>query len=200
MENKNKIINTLKNKGLLEILYYSMCLLFNKLLSILKILFLIIRGYRIDYSVLLDGSNVFFQTTKKAIFVGKNSRLGKNTRVSAGFNGKIQIGSNVLLDDGCIVMAQNKIIIGNNTWIAAYCFVTDFNHKYDQKNININSQGYVTKPVIIEEDVWIGTHCVILPGVTIGKGSVIGAGSIVTKSIKPYSIAVGNPARVIKER
>ena len=55
-------------------------------------------------------------------------------------------------------------------------------------------------PVIIEDDVWIGARAIILPGVIIGKGSVIGAGAVVAKSIPPYSVAVGNPARVVKTR
>ena len=56
------------------------------------------------------------------------------------------------------------------------------------------------RPVIIEDDVWIGARVIILPGVTIGTGSVIGAGAVISKSIPPYSVAVGNPARIVKNR
>lgn len=201
MENKNQIIrNTFKNKGLLEIFYCSCSLALNKGLSIIKITLLRLRGYRVDYSVVLGGDNTFFQTNKHAISIGKNSRLGKHTRVSAGFSGKIAIDKNVLLDDSSYIMAQGKISIGENTIIAAFCYIVDFNHNYNDLKTPIVQQGYAFLPITIEENVWIGTHVVILPGVTIGKGSVIGAGSIVTKSIKPYSIAVGNPAKVIKQR
>jgi acetyltransferase-like isoleucine patch superfamily enzyme len=61
-------------------------------------------------------------------------------------------------------------------------------------------ENTISKEVVIEDDVWLGYNVIVLPGVTIGKGSVIGAGSVVSKDIPPYSIAIGNPARVIKKR
>ncbi len=57
-----------------------------------------------------------------------------------------------------------------------------------------------TKPVTIEDDVWIGTRVIILPGLTIGRGSILGAGTVVTKDIPPFSVVVGNPGRIVKNR
>lgn len=74
------------------------------------------------------------------------------------------------------------------------------NHRFSDVTKLIKEQGVETKGIIIESDVWIGANCCVLDGVTIGRGSVIGAGSIVTKSIPPMSVAVGNPCRVIKQR
>jgi acetyltransferase-like isoleucine patch superfamily enzyme len=62
------------------------------------------------------------------------------------------------------------------------------------------NESTIAKPVIVDDDVWLGYNVTVLPGVTIGKGSVIGAGSVVTKNIPPYSIAVGNPCKVIGQR
>lgn len=169
-----------------------------RLLSILKIAILNIRGYRIDYSVTLRGGNTFFQSVKDAINISNNSIIGRNTRISSGEDGKVFIAENVLVDDYTFIMAHESISIGKNTKIAAFCFITDFNHRFDDKKLSIVKQGYVVKPVLIGENVWIGTHCVILPGVTIGDRVVIGAGSIVTKNLPSNSVAVGNPARVIK--
>jgi maltose O-acetyltransferase len=74
-------------------------------------------------------------------------------------------------------------------------------HAFDDVDVPINQQGNLeTREVVIGDDVWIGTRVIIMPGVTIGSGSVIGAGSIVTKDIPGMSIAVGNPARVIRNR
>jgi maltose O-acetyltransferase len=74
-------------------------------------------------------------------------------------------------------------------------------HAYENPNIPINQQGAtLRKPVVIGNDVWIGTRVVIMPGVTIGNGAVIGAGAIVTKSIPPFAVAAGVPAKVVKWR
>ncbi|MCA9936785.1 MAG: hypothetical protein KC415_22775 [Anaerolineales bacterium] len=64
----------------------------------------------------------------------------------------------------------------------------------------ISEQGYTNAPIVIEDDVWIGFQAVILPGVTVGKGSIIGAGAVVTKDVPPYSIMGGVPARLIRQR
>ena len=105
---------------------------------------------------------------------------------------------------------KEKINIGSFSSIGQNVCITDFNHAYERItssfiNYMIFNEEYtkdiVTKgPVILEEDVWIGSNTVILPGVNIGRGSVIGAGSVVTANIPRYSIAVGNPARVIAKR
>lgn len=193
------LFRSIDNKGVLETFIHLSKSIITWICSFVFITFLRLRGYDLDWSVTLLGGNDFFQSYKQAISIDKDTRIGRNTRISAGFMGKIQIGKNVLIDDSCIIMAQDKIVIGNNTWIAACCFVTDFNHKYNDNTKLIFEQGYEAKPVSIGENVWIGTHTVILPGVTIGDRTVIGAGSIVTKDIPANSVAVGNPARVIKK-
>ena len=75
------------------------------------------------------------------------------------------------------------------------------NHDFKRTDITMDKQGWsAEKPVVIEDDVWIGSRVTILPGVTIGEGSIIGASSVVTKSCPPYSIVVGNLAVVVKSR
>lgn len=105
---------------------------------------------------------------------------------------------------------SEKIHIGSFSSIGQNVCIIDFNHSYEKisssfMNSMVFNQEFtrdiVTKgPVVIEEDVWIGSNAVILPGVCIGRGSVVGAGSVVTAHIPRYSIAVGNPARVIAKR
>lgn len=194
----NLISDSINRKGIIETIIHGSKNLLDKLLSLIKITFLKIRGYRIDYSLLLRGNNFFFQSTKNAVTVSKNTIIGKNTRISAGGNGKVYIGESVLIDDCNFIMAHEKIVIGKNTKIAAFCFITDFNHKYTDIKKTVKEQGYETKPVVIGENVWVGTHVIILPGVTIGDRAVIGAGSVVTKDVPANSVAVGNPAKVIK--
>ena len=83
--------------------------------------------------------------------------------------------------------------------IAANSYIINNDHEIYQ-NLSPNLSGHITRNIIIEDNVWIGANCVILKGVKIGEGAIIGAGSIVTKDIKPYSINVGNPCKMIKFR
>jgi acetyltransferase-like isoleucine patch superfamily enzyme len=111
----------------------------------------------------------------------------------------IKMGEKVFIGHACEFVCNTKIIIGNNCLIASKCTLNDTGHEYN-RNANINSQPITSKEIIIEDDVWIGTSCVILQGVTIGQGSVIAAGSVINKSIPPYEVWAGVPARFIKKR
>lgn len=111
----------------------------------------------------------------------------------------IKLGEKVFIGHACEFVCNTKIVIGNNCLIASNCTINDTGHEF-QPNANINSQPITSKPIIIEDDVWIGTSCVILQGVTIGSGSIIAAGSVVNKFVPPYEIWAGVPARFIKKR
>ena len=112
----------------------------------------------------------------------------------------IRIGANTRVHGTCI-HAQKSVIIGSNCLIAANCQIFDGNaHDVsfpDVKN-RITTTGE-SKPINIEDDVWVGTNSIILPGVTIGRGSVISANSVVNSYIPPMVIAGGNPAKILKE-
>ena len=194
------LYKTLNHKGIIESAVRICQYILGRTRSFITVLWLRIRGYTLDLSLYLGGANQFFQSYKDHIVVGKNSRFGRYTRVDAGFNGKIVIGNNVLIDDNCFITAQKSITIGNDVMIAAYSFVTDFNHTFSSKKKRIDLQGFERNPVIIEDDVWIGTQVCILKGVTVGHGAVIGAGSVVTRNVKPYEVVAGNPAKHIRYR
>ena len=109
------------------------------------------------------------------------------------------VGNNVSFNRNTVI--RGRFEIGSNVAIAPNCTIIGLNHGFSDLSIPIKKQKCTSKGgCIIENDVWIGANCVILDGVRIGEGSVIGAGSVVTKSIPPYSIAVGNPCRVISSR
>ena len=100
---------------------------------------------------------------------------------------------------GCFI--DNSVTIGNYVMMGPEVLIYTRNHRHDIVDTPMARQGFDSvKPVLIEDDVWIGARVIILPGVTIGKGSIIGAGAVVAKNIPPFSVAVGNPARVIKSR
>jgi acetyltransferase-like isoleucine patch superfamily enzyme len=117
--------------------------------------------------------------SSKYVFIG-SSQLGEYSVISARKGGEIYIGDNVIMG-GRIVFHT-------------------LNHNFEKKDFLIKTQGISVKPIKIEDDCWIGSDTIILPGVTIGKGSVIGAGSVVTKDVAPYSVVVGNPAKMVKKR
>jgi len=109
----------------------------------------------------------------------------------------------VTLKDGAIVGIGSVVIgpvqLGENAACSQHCFIGGQSHHYEDISKNFLRQGFETKEVIIQHDVWIGSNSVILCGVKIGNNSVIGGGSVVTEDIPPYCVAVGNPARVIKK-
>lgn len=111
------------------------------------------------------------------IEIGDNSGLGINSRVS----GPLKIGKDVMMGPEIIIYTSN--------------------HKIDDINIPMIQQGETPKEMVeIEDDVWIGARAIILPGIKIGRGSVVGAGAVVTKDVPSYAIVGGNPARIIRYR
>lgn len=115
----------------------------------------------------------------------------------------ITLGNDCSINHNNIFQAGKKdgrIIIGNNLLTAANCMFIAYNHGYESTDIPIMYQECNDAAIIIEDDVWMGYGVIVLPGVHIGKGAIIGAGSVVTKDIPPYSIAVGVPAKVINNR
>lgn len=113
----------------------------------------------------------------KGISIGDNSGIG----VSCTVYGPLQIGKDVMMGPEVIILTQN-----HDTSRTDIPMIQQFNFK--------------RAGVVIEDDVWIGTRCIILPGVHIGRGAVIGAGALVTKDVEPFTIVGGNPARIIKKR
>jgi acetyltransferase-like isoleucine patch superfamily enzyme len=112
----------------------------------------------------------------------------------------LRMGDRVSINAHCFINAKGGVTIGDHVRIAHGTTIMSENHNFSDRDTPIHQQGTTAGPVVIGEDVWIGSRSVILPGVTVGKGSVIGAGSVVTKDVEPFSVMAGNPARMIKER
>jgi acetyltransferase-like isoleucine patch superfamily enzyme len=116
----------------------------------------------------------------------------------------VSIGQRCQMNVGTIIAANNckggGVIIGDDVLIGPGVLLHSGNHIYRDSNININKQGHIFQEILIDDDVWIGAKSIVLSGVTIGKGCVIAAGSVVTKDTEPYGLYAGIPARRIKER
>ncbi len=107
----------------------------------------------------------------------------------------IHLGDNVYFNTNCLILDSAPVHIGNNVLIGPGVHIYTASHPLEQ---DLRRQYSIAKPVTIESDCWIGGNSVICPGVTIGQGTVVGAGSVVTKSLPSFVMAAGNPARIIK--
>ena len=112
-------------------------------------------------------------------------------------SGDVLLGDRVRVGIGSVIIGPVKM--GSGSGLGQHVFVSGFNHGYADAGKNSSDQPLDIRPTVIEEEAHIGANSVVLAGVTIGKRCQIGAGSVVTKDIPPFSIAVGNPAKVIKQ-
>jgi len=134
---------------------------------------------------------------------GMFARCGKNVNVEHGADigtGRyISIGDNSGIGVHC--SAGGPLTIGNDVMMAPEVVILFANHKSDDVETPMRLQGDEPPlPVVIEDDVWIGTRAIILPGRRLGKGCIVGAGAVITKDVEPYSIVAGNPARAVGSR
>lgn len=143
------------------------------------------------------------------ITINDNCKIGPECRIEAWdsynnerFTPSIELGKDVRINSRCHIGSINKIKIGDNTLIGSNVMIIDHSHgknKYNEMKIHPSERNLYSKgAVVIGENCWICENVSILPNITIGKCSVIGANAVVTKDVPPYSIAVGNPARVVK--
>jgi acetyltransferase-like isoleucine patch superfamily enzyme len=131
--------------------------------------------------------------------IGAHTLLEPDVWLIAPAPARIRIGSGTFLNLGVMVAALDLVEIGDHCMLANGCFVTDASHRFEDPHRPVPWQGFTTKgPTRIGDNVWCGAHVVVTTGVTIGERSIIGANSVVTADIPPYSIAAGAPARVVR--
>lgn len=149
---------------------------------------------------------------------GKRSCIRRRTRLDVTPWNKFILGDESTIEDftavnngvGDVVIGNrtrvglsNTIIgpvhIGDDVRLAQNVVLSGLNHNYQEIDSPIHTQGVSTKPIRIEDESWLGANVVVVPGVTIGKHSIVAAGSVVTKNVPPYSVVVGNPAKVLKK-
>lgn len=195
--------------------------------KIIKLL-LLIKSYLITYLFKQSSSNNLFEISsiqygKKSISLGSNNKFKKYSKISVDYDfekqfinidnnntfetfsivrsqgGYIKIGSNNFIGEKVQIQGYGGVEIGDNCMIAANTFISSSNHDFSEpgsKQYLLNEIGLTT---IIDDSTWIGSNCTILAGVKIGKFCIIGAGSVVTKNIPDYHIAIGNPAKIVKQ-
>ena len=171
----------------------------------------------------------FLQLIRRTFMLAQGAKINSSTRIpklSINWPHQLSIGDNCTLEDHLIfkydsvwkkgpnIHIGNNVFIGNNTefnisskiliaddcLIASNCTFIDHNHGLSESKVPIRLQQTKSRPITIDENVWIGANSTILIGVSIGKGAVIGAGSVVTKNIPPNEIWAGVPAKLIRKR
>jgi acetyltransferase-like isoleucine patch superfamily enzyme len=132
--------------------------------------------------------------------IGANTLLEPGVWLTAPAPARIRIGAGTFLNLGVMVAAMELVEIGDHCMFANGCFITDADHRFDDPDRPITWQGFQSKgPTRVGDNVWCGANVVITSGVTVGERCVIGANSVVNRDLPPRSIAVGAPARVIKQ-
>lgn len=145
-----------------------------------------------------------------SIRIGDNFYAGPNCRFEGwekyngvSFTPQIRIGNNVKINSKCHIGAINKVVIEDDVLIGSGVFITDHAHgtsKLEDLKLPPNNRDLYSKgKVKIEEKSWICENVIILPGVTVGRNSIVGAGAVVTKDVPPYTVVGGNPAKILKK-
>jgi acetyltransferase-like isoleucine patch superfamily enzyme len=131
--------------------------------------------------------------------VGEHALLEPNVWLTAPGSARIWIGAGTFLNIGVMVASVELVEIGSHCMFANGCFITDGNHRFDQPDKPVPWQGFTSKgPTRVGDNVWCGANVVITSGVTVGERCVIGANSVVTVDVPPFSVAAGAPAKVLR--
>ena len=157
--------------------------------------------------VIGEGANIIIPESSK-LALGTNCYVGRYVEIGPGI--KIKVGDQTSIQDRSILLGN--VSIGRYCILSLNVFISSGNHYYDylpywlikdqdgfmaKDNSRLSSSS---KPVVIEDDCWLGVNAVVMPGVIVGKGAVVGANSVVTRNVAPYSVVAGAPAKVIKNR
>jgi galactoside O-acetyltransferase len=161
---------------------------------------------RLLYRPLFASAGLFRSGTGVVIQGFRNISMGRGVGLNRccslyATRGKITLGDNVFLGDFTSVNANDaEIRIGNNTAVGPMCLIQGANHAFDRMDVPIVEQGHVPSAVVIEDNVWIGAHAVILPGTRIRSGAVVAAGAVVSRDVPADAVVGGVPARVLRKR
>jgi len=168
-----------------------------------------VRGKR--FGSFGEGSIILFPTTtifnENYIHIGVNTMIGEHVALSAGMmpgqkcmtNPVVKIGDRCLIGRGSGIVGHLSIVIGDDVWTGHHVYITDQSHGYEDVSRPISGQSQPERAVSIGDGSWLGHGVVVLPGAKIGKHVAVGANSVVTGELPDFCVAVGSPARVIKQ-
>ena len=166
------------------------------IIRVLKIKFLY-PGIKIDFKTKIESKCSISCVTGGSIII-HNSSIGFGTHIKVDSSGFIHI-SNSFIGRNCVITSKSSIIIKSDCLIAEMVVIRDQDHQLDSLCLPANQQRFVCAPIEIGENVWLASKATILKGVSIGKGSVVAASAVVTKSIGSHELWGGIPAKYIRD-
>jgi acetyltransferase-like isoleucine patch superfamily enzyme len=144
--------------------------------------------------------NVLQALREGRLDVGEGALFEPGVWITAPGSARVRIGAGTFLNQGVMVASNQLVEIGEHCMLANGCFVSDASHRYDDPARPVPWQGFTSKgPTRIGANCWLGTHVVVTDGVTVGERCVVGANSVVTRDLPPFSLAAGAPARVLRQ-
>jgi len=152
------------------------------------------NGVKIGEGCIIDA-----RTLRSKIKIGDNVQLSRYTAVKAA-EGDVEIGENVIVGPFSVLEGWGGLEIGKNAMISYHVVIMSIMYEFEDCSYPINQHPAKIGKITLGEDSWLGAHVVVLPGIEIGKGTVVGAGAVVTRNIPEYCVAVGVPAEVIRKR
>lgn len=176
---------------------------FERVCNELRILKLRSFGITVTAPCLLEANVIaesgFANKRRGIITLHDHVKLKYGTILNA-WGGSIEINSNVFIGQYSVIYGHGGVTIGQYSLIGTHCRILSSNHTIPEPESRICSMPDILLPTTIGEDVWLGAGVTVLGGVDIGNGCVVGAGAVVNKSLPPYSVAVGVPAKVVRMR
>ncbi len=163
------------------------------------------RQLRVGRGVTLDDDVIIDALSRRGVTLGDNVTIARGTVIQATgvmtrLGVGLEMGANANLGHYSFVGAAGGVRIGANVLIGQRVSFHSENHTFERTDVPIKAQGVTQQGIVIEEDCWLGAGTIFLDGVTVARGSVIAAGSVVTKDVAPYSVMGGVPARLIRNR
>jgi acetyltransferase-like isoleucine patch superfamily enzyme len=137
---------------------------------------------------------------ERRISIGRDVFIGSSSWLHvSGPEARLEIGDGTRMSGHCVLSAMEHVRLGRSVLLGRNVYIADSSHRTVAAGVPIMDQGYDNiSPVIIEDNAWLGQHCVILPGVSVGRGSVVGANSVVRDDVPPRTVVAGAPARVVR--
>ncbi|HBF87721.1 MAG TPA: hypothetical protein DDX39_03680 [Bacteroidales bacterium] len=152
------------------------------------------------------GDNVIFKRNVEIrahatseMIIENNVKIDRGVRLLSNNNAKLHISEGARIGLYTVFNGGDSIFIGKKVLISGFVYIQTSMHNHE-KSKSIQEQGYSHAPIVLHDDAWLGAHVSVLPGVTIGKGGVVGSNAVVTKNVAENEVVAGVPAKVIKER
>ena len=161
---------------------------------------------RCGYGFVIEDDAELHGLCSDGLHFGDNVTIGRGAQIRpSGYYGRalgvgLEVGDNSNIGSASYIGASGGVRIGRNVLMAAHCIVLSEEHRYQDAQLRIKSQGVVWKETVIEDDVWLGARAVILGGAHVGRGAVVAAGAVVRGEVEPFTVVAGVPARPVRQR